>query len=256
MNCPACAAELEELQIGGVRLQHCKGCRGTLLAKSDVRVLSKADISAQAALRVETEELVVRAPKVLRCPSCGKPMLSYAFGGGNTRAEGCEACERAFFDGGELAHALEEMRSGIKMSEDTRTLLHGHKVMSAWDRMSRAELGMIAALTAALGTFVVLIRRGRMSLLIAGAIAFGLYIIYRWRAERSRIAAAKQLEQLVGDESARQEASARAAAPAGPWAPQGVARVAPSKPTRVCPFCSAALPAGSTHCNACDSDFG
>ena len=183
-------------------------------------------------------------------------MLSHAFGGGNARAQSCEGCDRSFFEAGELGRVLEEMRSGIKMSEETRTLLHGHRVLSAWDRVGRAEVAMIAAIGVGLVTFIVLTRRGGTSLPIAGAIALGLYIFHRWRAERLRVAATQQLDELVRDEAARDEAKAQAAAPSGPWAPPGAARKVQSKPTRACPFCAAPLAAGTTHCDACDSDFG
>lgn len=227
-------------------MQRCTGCRGVLLAKSDVRALSQVDPGRHEVLRASAEELVTRSTKVLRCPRCAKPMLSYAFGGGNTRAEGCETCGLAFFDGGELARALEEMRSGIAMSEETRTALHAHRAMSTWDRVGRAEVAMIAALGLGLVTFVVLTRRGRTSLLVAGVIAFAVYVFYRWKAERSKIAASKQLDQLIANEAALVARSARRSAPPAPT----------SKPTRPCPFCAAKLPVGTTHCNACDSDFG
>jgi hypothetical protein len=188
-------------------------------------------------------------------------MLSFVFGGGHTRAEGCEGCDLVFFDAGELAHVLEEQRSGIKLSEDDRSLLQGYGVMFAWDRYSQAEIAMAVAAVVGLGTFVWLVRWTSWSLMAAAGFSFAIFVVLRFRAERRRIRAARHVDKLVRDDAKRVEQRTLEEAPAGPWAPSPSARAAapaskPATSTKTCPFCAAPLPAGTTHCNACDSDFG
>ena len=252
VNCPNCRSALEECNVAGVAFQHCRACEGTLVARSAVRALRSVDAGLHPALHEPQTAPTGNEPKIHDCPKCGKPMLSYMFGGGHTRAESCDACALVFFERGELAAVLEEARSGIKLDETARTRLHGHQVLWTWDRFARADTAVIVAALIGLAGFVQMTRRGRTDIFLAAAISLLLYAVYRWRAERARTAAAEQLNRLVASEAAN---SAAAQAPAGPWAPSA-GPVAPKAKPRLCAFCRAALPPNSSHCGVCDSDFG
>jgi hypothetical protein len=197
-------------------------------------------------------------------------MLSFAFGGGRTHAESCHKCEGIFFDRGELGRVLEEQRSGIALNEDNRQVLHRHKLMLAWDRLDRAHAAIVLAVIAGPYTFVKLVGRHGWGLASAAGFAYLLFLVLWIRARRLRTRAERHTKDLIDGEQRRIEAKTRGEAPAGPWAPvpktgesasggtpaSGPSRSSGAKRGRPCPFCAAPLPAGTTHCDACDSDFG
>ncbi len=223
------------------------------MARSSVRALREVDKGLHRALHEPQVAATGSEPKIHDCPQCRKPMLSYMFGGGHTRAESCDACALVFFERGELAAVLEEARSGIKLDEPTRTRLHGHQVLWTWDRFARADSAVIVAALIGLVAFVQMTRRGRTDVFLAAAIGLLLFAVYRWRAERARAAAAEQLNRLVAAEPAIPPA---VQAPTGPWAPVSAGTSTQKAKLRLCAFCKAALPPNSSHCGVCDSDFG
>lgn len=253
MNCPNCGGVLDECSVADVAFRHCKACEGTLVARGAVRALREVDKGLHPALHERQVDEAGDEPKIHDCPQCRKPMLSYMFGGGHTRAESCDACALVFFERGELAAVLEEARSGIKLDESTHARLHGQQVLWTWDRFARADSAVILAVVVGLAAFVQMVRRGRTDVFVAAAISLLLFAVYRWRAERARAAAADQLNRLVAAESAIPPAPQ---APAGPWAPVAAGPSAPKAKSRLCAFCRAALPPNSSHCGVCDSDFG
>lgn len=274
MECPACSAQLVQVRVERVELHQCEACRGTLVARADIRALGAQDPARHAVLRPGSDEPAPRArvggTKVLGCPRCGGPMLSFAFGGGRTHAESCQKCEAVFFDRGELGRVLEEQRSGIALTEDDRRLLHGHKLMFTWDRLNRAHAAIALAVITGAFTFVTLVRRPRWGLASAAGLAFLSFLVLWMRAERRRVSAERHAKDLIEREQRRTEEKPLGEAPAGPWAPapkagesasggtpaSGSSRSSSARRGRPCPFCAAPLPAGTTHCDACDSDFG
>lgn len=252
MICPGCRAELSLDTVGGAELRACSACSAVVLQRAHVKLLRGVDRSLHPALTDRPTGEGNATSRGRACPTCGKTMLSHAFAGGNTRSESCDACEWVFFERGELAAVLDEARVGIAMDEKTRARLHAHSAMSTWERVNASQLAGVGAVVMGLVIFVQLTRRGHVAVPIAAAIALAVFAYFRRRAEKGEAAATHELRQVMQKEEHRLAHAAR-----DPSTAPGTRSASRARPSATpCPFCGAQLPAGTTHCTACDSDFG
>jgi Zn-finger nucleic acid-binding protein len=255
VNCPACSAAFEKQTIAGQGIAACASCRGMWIARASVVALRDVDPNEHPWLGDPVGEAVPAALTTGRrkCPGCGVAMHGYAFGGGNTKVEACDRCEHVFLDRGELASIVREGREGIAMSDDAQQQLHLHRVGATWQRMSNAELGLTVIGVVALLVFVRVSLELELSpfgIALAVVIAVGLWWWLRRALLRDRKHASERLGRLMDGEHHRQHDASR---PRPPPAPTPLPR---SQAAKKCPFCSAPLGDDTTHCHACDSDFG
>lgn len=190
------------------------------------------------------------AVELRACPACGARLQSYAFGGGNTRVDACDACEHVFLDRGELAAIVREARDGIAMSEDARQQLHVQRVVTTWQRFSNAELAFALVAVAAVSVVAHLTLELERDLSAIGTIAVaavGLFLFWRHQrnALREKNEASERLARLMDAEHHRLDGRSRRSSSKPSWSR-----------AETCPFCKAPRSASSTHCATCDSDFG
>jgi hypothetical protein len=188
-------------------------------------------------------------------------MLGFAYGGGNTRVESCDACDHLFLEDGELGAILHEARHGIELDEAAKRSLHQHRAWGAWSEISGTEAGLAVACVVALYLFLGLVDElgtSTFTVSLAAALAAGVFVWWRGRLRAQKERAGERLKRLEEAELWRLEQAARAASPVGsepggalPSSSPGAARK-----SIACAFCGARLPGGTTHCSACDTDFG
>jgi hypothetical protein len=197
-------------------------------------------------------------------------MLGFAYGGGNTRVEGCDACEHLFLERGELDAILHEARHGIALDEAAQRTLHQHRAWGALGTIDSAEVGLATAGVVALYLFLKLVGKlgpSAFTVSLAAALAAGLFVWWRRRLRAQKERAEVRLERIKEAELWRIEQAARAAStarsasePARSASEPGSALPSSSpgraRKSAACPFCRARLPGGTTHCSACDTDFG
>lgn len=199
-----------------------------------------------------------------RCPVCQSRLNKHAFGGGNVRVESCEACELVLLGRSDIAAIVKEARDGIQMSDEAHAVLHHQRMLGAGNQLLAAELGLGTVVLVAVLVFLRIVLRVGFStgvLAAAAIIALGVALhLYRKWSTRKAEATAK-MERLAAAELFRHEQKAREAASPAPAAdspppnPISPRLTGAGKPRR-CPVCRASLPAATTHCTTCDSDFG
>lgn len=198
--------------------------------------------------------------QIRKCPVCKGPLLMHPFGGGNVRVESCEECELVYLPRGRLSAIVKEAREGIEMSDAARDALAHQRLLAAGKSFSAAEFGMsTAALVALLLFFRIVVRTGFSTTAIAAGavIAVGLLVYLQWKWRRQRAEAADRMDRLAEEELRRHSLKGSDGSGGGDK-PVPVRLSVREKPAalRTCPVCRAALPPNSTHCTACDSDFG
>lgn len=113
-TCPQCAVPLVTALILDIRVLACPNCRGNLIPQSKLLPILR-QIRPDPAQNEEPEpgrdnrELARRAA----CPTCGRAMETYPYGGpGNVIIQGCAQCQAIWLDSGELARII---RANAKM---------------------------------------------------------------------------------------------------------------------------------------------
>ncbi len=200
-----------------------------------------------------------------RCPVCQSRLNKHAFGGGNVHVESCESCELVLLGRPAIAAIVKEARDGIQMSDEAHAALHHQRMLGAGNQLLAAELGLGTVVLVAVLVFLRIVLRVGFStgvLAAAAIIALGvaLHLYRKWSARKAEATA--KMERLAAAELFRQEQKTRQAASPAPAADSPPPLIPPSprltgagKPRR-CPVCRASLPAATTHCTTCDSDFG
>lgn len=280
-TCLDCGAPLVDRAVAGEALSECTACGSLRLSRSALNQLRGRSPEAHPLLAASPADPPSHTPPRLgairKCPVCQSTVLSHPFGGGNVRVESCESCELVFLRRTRLAAIVKEAREGIQMSDEARATLQHHRLLAAGNRFSAAEFGIgTAILVSALVFFRIVLRTGFATSFIAvGAVIATVLLIYlqaKWRAQRA--SAAETMERVAAEELARLRE--KEAAESRDLPPRAATRALPApakdSPSRLsdpaktpssragrslpCPVCRAPLPAGTTHCKACDSDFG
>lgn len=274
--CIDCSALPAPRPVAGESLSECPSCGGVRVSRPVLNRLRGMSPAAHPLLAAPPpgDGAASKMARIRRCPACQTTVLSHTFGGGNVRVESCEACDLVFLEKGRLAAIVKESRDGIEMSDDAKAVLHHERMMAAGRRFTAADFGVgTAALTALIVFFRIAVRTAFSTAAIgaAGLVAVGFLVYHRRRWGRQRTEEAARMERLeqaelfrleqVEREKVRREAAASDGRPATvvDSRPTPVIESRPaarsSKP-RPCPVCKAKLPEGTTHCAACDSDFG
>lgn len=268
--CIECGAAPGERRVAGEALFECRSCGSVRVPRPALNRLRSLSSSSDAAIAdllsgPPGERSAPRGLRQRRCPACKGPLLSHAFAGGNVRVESCEACDLVYLRRPELAALLKEARDGIEMSEEARATLVQERMLAAGNRLSAAELGLSTGVLVAVVMFLRIVVRVGFSMSVvaaAAAIVLGMFVLRRRRLRRQRSEELARMERLAAAEVFRLEQKERTAPRRGEGAPsirtrsESIPKPAASSKPRLCPVCTAKLPAGTTHCAQCDSDFG
>lgn len=268
--CPEHGEPLADRRLLEHGYQECKLCGLALIPRATLNHLrDKASLLPDVLLGASAGAGVHPSPSrgglPRRCPVCQSRLNRHTFGGGNVRVESCEDCELVLLGRADIAAIVKEARDGIQMSDDAHAVLHHQRMLGAGNQLLAAELGLGTVVLVAVLVFLRIVLRVGFStgiLAAAAIIALGVALhLYRKWSRRKAEATAK-MERLAAAEIFRQEQKAREAASPAPAAdsqPRPVssspATPRPGKPRR-CPVCRASMPAATTHCTTCDSDFG
>ena len=255
VQCPGCASALDDRDLLGRHARGCEGCGGLWMARPDVLALRQVSPAEHPLLAGRASPAAGNSGRATfrACPGCAGRMHGYAFAGGNTRVEACDACDHVFLERGELAAIVDEAHHGIEMSEAARQGLHAHRLESTWARMSGAELAIVVVGVFALYLFARIVQDlgpSSISVLVGGVVALTVFVVWRRKLRGEHAKASARLGRLMDAEEHRL-ASASSGAP-----PSARRDERPRATPRACPFCGAALPPQGSHCRACDSDFG
>ncbi len=140
MNCPACAAPLTEINVGGLTVDLCRnGCGGIWFDNFE---LSKVDEASEslgetlAAIGFNQEAIVLRNKRP--CPRCaGITMLQHKFSREKpVTIDECPNCAGVWLDGGELAAIREPVTTAAERKRATQDF---------FGKLAAAELAQLRA---------------------------------------------------------------------------------------------------------------
>ena len=117
MKCPACQRELQELTVGGLTVDVCRGgCGGTWFDQLELQKVDEPhEALGEELLAIPTDpQLVVDTRRRRTCPRCqDQPMLRHQYAMvQEVEVDECPRCGGYFLDGGEL----EVIRSRIEQA--------------------------------------------------------------------------------------------------------------------------------------------
>ena len=100
MKCPACAAEMAEVNIQHtVVVDQCPKCRGIVLDRGESEMIEALGLSS--VIEAGEEAAHQHRQTAARCFECDQEMTALR-GAGDVEFDWCQGCERVFFDRGEL----------------------------------------------------------------------------------------------------------------------------------------------------------
>jgi len=102
MKCPGCASAMVQFTIHEIEIDRCTGCGGIVLDKGESEMIESLGLAnvIEAGVAMDHEHVHPRTTGA-RCHECQKDMIALR-GAGDVEYDWCEACERLFFDRGEL----------------------------------------------------------------------------------------------------------------------------------------------------------
>ena len=129
MKCPACQAEMVELDFGGVAVDVCKdGCKGMWFDWFELEKLDETHEgfgqALKEALEFPRENANNRGP--LNCPKCNIPMHAHQYQSSNqVNIDECYRCAGFFLDSGELGVIRDTFLSDEEKQAYAKSLLEG-----------------------------------------------------------------------------------------------------------------------------------
>jgi len=107
MDCPACGNKLQEITVGDVQVDVCKGgCGGIWFDNFEFKKFDEPHESAgEVLLEIERDEnLTIDRTKKLKCPKCDDMVMMRHFFSvkRNVEVDECPACAGLWLDAGEL----------------------------------------------------------------------------------------------------------------------------------------------------------
>ncbi len=102
MKCPGCACEMAQVEIQALEIDRCPACGGIVLDKGESELIDSLGLAPV----IEGGVSAAHAPghrrtTVARCYECERDMIELR-AAGDIEYDWCDACERLFFDRGEL----------------------------------------------------------------------------------------------------------------------------------------------------------
>jgi uncharacterized protein len=114
-TCPHCQRLLEEVAVGGLRVDGCSGCGGLWFDAKELTQLAQHHREEMSGLEGRFRALGVSATpgKERCCPNCRLPLFPFEFPQARgVRLDGCRQCRGIWLDDGELAAIQERLQGG------------------------------------------------------------------------------------------------------------------------------------------------
>jgi Zn-finger nucleic acid-binding protein len=99
MKCPACETQMVTVVIRSVEIDRCPSCGGVALDKGEAETIDALGLAH--VIEGGVVATLQHRSTPARCHECGKDMIALK-GAGDVEYDWCDACERLFFDRGEL----------------------------------------------------------------------------------------------------------------------------------------------------------
>jgi Zn-finger nucleic acid-binding protein len=100
MKCPGCTADMALLLVHSIEIDRCPSCGGIALDKGETEMIDSLGLAhvIEGGVTHDHEHRTTTA----HCHECKRDMIALR-GAGDVEYDWCDACERLFFDRGELS---------------------------------------------------------------------------------------------------------------------------------------------------------
>lgn len=205
--------------LAGQDFEQCQDCGGVWIERTGVLAMRGQRLYDQEPLACPHSP-IVRGMGALACPVCGDRMRRFSYRGGAVTADQCTACDRLFFDAGELSTVLREWDEGFELTDSAREALVQHHARQAVandgiDWLSLALLVVFSGLSL-LRLVVLLLDWGIESAWVNGALAIcvsvGVVVYWaRWQRHRNQAARyhVSQMNKVAGVKASKRRTTSR-----------------------------------------------
>ena len=109
MECPKCAAEMEDVEIYEVIIKRCTSCKGLWFDRTKHEFLRQEKDSAEIDSGDTKFGKIFNKKGDIFCPGCSAPMIKMVVADQpHIHYESCSRCFAAFFDAGEFKDYVEK----------------------------------------------------------------------------------------------------------------------------------------------------
>lgn len=121
MKCPNDQAELEGVEVGGVRIDRCPRCQGMWFDSNELRILRKREEGADyrwlnVDLWRDIGKFRARQQRNGACPKDGTPMTTVRYGDSQISVEICSECRGIWLDKGEYEQIISYLEEELDTS--------------------------------------------------------------------------------------------------------------------------------------------
>ena len=158
MQCPKCESGLTRSKYLGANVRKCESCNGMLLDRDRATKLEKRVNKEVEQLTREIETTAATdVLEKIRCPACRNRMKKVRVEELDFHVDECSNCDKAWFDGGELARLqlafektpqteeLNKMRERLKGMSDEERAEYEKRIANLKDLGSPMEQAMMGA---------------------------------------------------------------------------------------------------------------
>ena len=109
LPCALCTKTLAHALLDGLRVLHCRRCRGVLVPRATfVRLVERRRASARGPGKIPAPIDRRELERVVTCPQCRQRMdVHHYYGPGNVIIDTCAHCDAVWLDSGELGQITE-----------------------------------------------------------------------------------------------------------------------------------------------------
>ncbi len=102
MKCPGCASDMAQFEVHSIEIDRCTACGGIVLDKGETEMIDSLGLASVIEGGITAPHAHVH-PRMTaaHCHECKRDMITLR-GAGDVEYDWCEACERLYFDRGEL----------------------------------------------------------------------------------------------------------------------------------------------------------
>ncbi len=103
MNCPKCNAQMDRVQLAGIDVDRCAGCKGLWFDQGELDALRAIDESEMLDLGLPAIGIEFNGQHDIDCPRCDDiALLTRRVNGNGMTVEHCPSCQGSFLDAGEF----------------------------------------------------------------------------------------------------------------------------------------------------------
>ena len=114
MKCPYCDSRMADRNYGGVGVDYCPACRGTLVSETQLRAIERR--REMKVTGPDVPQMTRHEEKALRCPRCNLEMVKSPYESSHIFIDQCPSCKTVWFDEGEL-EAVQVVYRNLKASQ-------------------------------------------------------------------------------------------------------------------------------------------